>query len=408
MNKISEFYYKGLDQNNDFVEDFRTAISEDFLKNELKREGIKPLKIKKINSFSFRNFKNIIPGFQIVSEQEKIILIKNLGSMLEAGLTLSRALSVLENQIKSPTLKSIIASLNQEIAGGKPLSVAMSGFSRIFPPLITSMIQSGEESGKLPSSLSAVGEQMEKSYLLKKKIRGAMAYPSVILGFMLLIGVFMIAFIVPTLSQTFIELEIELPAITSSIISFSDLVVENWQTISLLFLLAVISIYFLKKTSPVKKFFDCLFLNLPVISPIVIEVNTARTTRTLASLLAAGVPFVRSIEIVEEVVQNSYYKNVLRKAQKNTQLGLPISKVFRDSEKYYPPFVSEMMVVGEETGELDKMLVKTANFYEKEVEQKTQNISTIIEPVLMIVVGIAVGIFAFSMIMPMYSLVETI
>jgi len=149
-------------------------------------------------------------------------------------------------------------------------------------------------------------------------------------------------------------------------------------------------------------------LRTPVVSGLVKKINSARTARTLSSLLASGVSFVHSIEIVVDVVQNPYYKEVLEEARKKVEIGQPISKVFEKNENLYPIFVSEMMVVAEETGELGPMLFKVAEFYEEEVDQQTKNMSTIVEPVLMIIVGAAVGFFAISMISPMYSLVETI
>jgi type IV pilus assembly protein PilC len=215
-------------------------------------------------------------------------------------------------------------------------------------------------------------------------------------------------FVVPTLNETFQELDVPLPTSTIFIISISGFLQNNIPIILISTILIIFSFSLLLKNRVVKRFFDYVILNLPLISNLVKEINTARTTRTLSSLLTAGVPFLRSVQIVEEVVQNSYYKDVLKKASENIQLGVPVSQIFRNEEKYYPIFVSEMMTVGEETGELGKMLLKTANFYEEEVAQKTQNLSTIIEPFLMILVGIVAGFFAFAMITPMYSLVEFI
>ena len=153
---------------------------------------------------------------------------------------------------------------------------------------------------------------------------------------------------------------------------------------------------------------DWVFLHMPLVSGLVKETNSARTARTLSSLIKSGVPYISAVDITQEVIQNSYYKAVLKKAGKNVELGLPVAKVFEKNQKLYPVFVSEMIAVGEETGELGQMLMKVATYYENEVEAKTKNMSTIVEPFLMIIVGAAVGFFALSMISPMYSLVENI
>jgi type IV pilus assembly protein PilC len=225
---------------------------------------------------------------------------------------------------------------------------------------------------------------------------------------MILIGILMLIYVVPTLSSTFEELEIDLPRSTQFIINLSDFFQNNIIFLGLILAVVVFGLYYALKIPIIEKGRDWFLLRIPVVSVLLKEINTARTTRTLASLLSAGVPFVRALKITEDVVQNVYFKDVIKEAGKNIQLGLPISKVFREAEQFYPVFVSEMMAVGEETGKLAPMLLKVANFYEDEVNQKTQNISTIIEPVLMIVVGIVVAFFALSMLTPMYSLVDTI
>ena len=218
----------------------------------------------------------------------------------------------------------------------------------------------------------------------------------------------MLIYVVPTLTKTFTELHVELPASTMFIINLSNFA-QNHLFISITILVLIfLGIYFGLKTKRGRRMRDWFLLHVPLIAPLVKEVNAARTTRTLASLLAAGVPFVRSLQIVREVVQNSYYQETIEQAEKNIQLGLPISKVFREADNLYPIFVSEMMIVGEETGELGGMLLKVASFYEEEVDQKTKNMSTIVEPFLMVLVGIVVGFFAISMISPMYSLVNVI
>jgi type IV pilus assembly protein PilC len=249
---------------------------------------------------------------------------------------------------------------------------------------------------------------MEQSYLLKKKIRGAMMYPGIILSVMLVIGVLMMIYVVPTLTGTFKELKVALPASTQFILNISNFII-NHTILGLVIVIAVIVGFItLLKTKPGKRGFDWTILKLPVIGSITKETNSARTARTLSSLLSAGVSVVEALGITAEVTQNSYYHDVLKHAEEAIQKGITISSVFAENEKLYPTFVAEMTSVGEETGQLAPMLLELATYYEAVLEQRTKDMSTILEPFLMVVIGAAVGFFAISMISPMYSLVNTI
>jgi type IV pilus assembly protein PilC len=403
-----EFHYKAIDTDGNVQSGLKIAEDEISLSKDLRAEGLNLINAELSSKFSFSSIKSKLENFGTVSTHDKIIIYRNISAMLNAGLSLSRALSVMTKQSKNPKLKQILTDINDNVKKGSSFSDALGNYPNIFTPLMISMVRAGEESGNLVNALDITAEQMEKSYQLKKKIKGAMVYPGVIISAMLIVAFFMMIYIVPTLTSTFSELNVELPASTQFIISFSDLLQNNLLLFFAgLITIAVLFIGFIK-TKVGKRTLDWGFLHIPLVAPLVKEINAARTTRTLASLLSSGVSFVRSLEIVKEVIQNSYYKEVITKAEKNIQLGLPISKVFEEADHLYPIFVGEMMAVGEETGDLGNMLLKVALFYEAEVDEQTKNMSTIIEPFLMIVVGSAVGFFAISMISPMYSLVESI
>jgi type IV pilus assembly protein PilC len=278
----------------------------------------------------------------------------------------------------------------------------------IFSPLFVSMTKAGEESGSLASSLKQIADQLEKTYLLQKKIKGAMIYPGVITGVMLIIGVIMLTFVVPRLTATFQDLHADLPASTQFIIWLSDVLQHHFILVFLAVVACAASAFYAIQTPRGKRLYDTALLRLPVIGTMVKESNSARTARTLSSLLSAGVDLVLSIEITSDVLQNSFYKDVLAEAKKRVEKGQPLSALFAEHEDIYPVFVGEMVSVGEETGELARMLIGVASFYENEVEQKTKDLSTIIEPLLMVVIGAAVGFFAVSMITPMYTVMNSI
>ncbi len=347
-------------------------------------------------------------SFGGISTDEKINFAANLGAMLESGLTLSRALSVIERQSSNKKFKSIVASINDAISKGSNLHDALKIYPDIFASLFISMVRVGEESGSLANSLKAVALQMEKAHTLTKKVRGAMIYPGVVFSVMVVVGILLFTFVVPSLLDTFKQLNAPLPFSTEIIIALSNFF-QNDYAIGIPAILIVIGlIYYFSRTRIGRRFFDWVFLHLPTIGNLVKETNSARTARTLSSLLTSGVDMVLAVSITEEVLQNSYYKNILKEVGKRVEKGEPMASIFLSNEKLYPAFVSEMISVGEETGKLSEMLLRVATYYEAEVDESTKDISTIIEPVLMVVIGCCVGFFAVSMITPLYTVMNNI
>lgn len=346
--------------------------------------------------------------FKRVKTVEKINFARNLGSMLEAGLALSRALSVLERQSHNKAFKKILVELISDISKGATLSDAMAKHPKIFNQLFISMVHAGEQSGTLAESFKVVSNQMDKSHTLERKVKGALIYPGVILCAMILIGILMFIFVVPTLTKTFTELNVALPFSTRIILGISNL----FQNYGLLVLAVIILFGFgfvwWSRQMSGKRVLHALVLKIPIIGGLIQEVNTARTARTLSSLLGSGVDVVESVNITANVVQNIYFRAVLEKAREAIKKGDLMSKVFAEADKLYPVFIAEMMSVGEETGKTGEMLIGVAHYYEEDVEQKTKDMSTVIEPFLMILIAAGVGFFAVAMISPMYSLVDAI
>jgi type IV pilus assembly protein PilC len=253
-----------------------------------------------------------------------------------------------------------------------------------------------------------VSGNLEKIYALNKKIKSALTYPMVILFAIFLMATLMMIFVVPTLVKTFEELGAELPGSTQLIITTSKFISGS----PFLFIAIVFGVIggfvFLLKMKRLEKYFDYFFLHLPIFGNMIKQVNAARTARTLSSLLISGVDITRSLSITREVVQNVYFKRVVDEAIVKIQKGVPLSEPFRTHTELYPIMFGEMMAVGEETGNISKMLSEIADFYEAEVDDKTKNLSTIIEPMLMVFIGGAVGFFAVSMLTPMYSILNSI
>jgi type IV pilus assembly protein PilC len=343
-----------------------------------------------------------------VKADEKIAFAKNLAVMLDAGIAISRGLAILGKQTNNKNLFKVLESLHSSIDQGKSLSEAMKDHPKVFSDLFVMMVKAGEESGKLSGSLRIVAGQMDRSSKLNKKIKGAMIYPAIVITVMIVLGIVLMVYMVPTLTETFIGLNIELPLPTRIVIAISDFLRFNLLFVMSFIFISAFGLYYFFKTPRGKRVIDILTLHVPVISSITREVNSARTARTLSSLISSGVDIVVALGVTRDVIQNSFYKKVLDDAGKSIQKGGAVSAAFSGSNNLYPVFVGEMTAVGEETGQLSPMLENIADFYEGEVDQRTKDLSTIIEPVLMILIGVAVGIFAISMLLPTYSLVDAI
>ena len=249
---------------------------------------------------------------------------------------------------------------------------------------------------------------MEKTYTIKKKVKGAMMYPAMVVLVMMVVGVLMMIYVVPGLASSFKEAGAELPPLTKIVINISDFL-QNDSLLSLLVLAVFGGAFWWFKSTPFgERSLTWIALRSPIFGKLSKEFNSALVTRTLSSLISAGVDIVHALDITQDVVGNMFYKQTLEQAKNDVQKGVPLSKVFIDNADIYPVMVGDMMEVGEETGQLSTMLLKIATFYEEEVDQATADMSKLIEPLLMALIAVFVGIFAVAMITPMYSLMQSI
>lgn len=403
------FNYKAVKENGEVFEGFIDAIDEKELSKKIRNLGGVIVNFSKKKNISFLGlFKKMTIFGGGIKTSDKIVFAKNLSAMIGAGLSISKAMTTLEKQFQNNNFRKVVEGVNFSIKEGKTIHESLKEYPEVFPPLFISMVRAGEESGKIADSLMLVHDQMKNSETLRKKIKGALIYPLLITAVMIIIGILMLIFIVPTLQATFGDLGVALPLSTRIIIGFSNFLINNTVIFNSILFVVIFLISLGFKTKRGKEIFDIIVLKIPVISTMIKEINSARTARTLSSLLSSGVDVVTAFDITKDVLQNHYYKSILIEAKNNIQKGVPIADIFLKNEKFYPVIVSAMVEVGEETGKLPEMLLSIADFYEEEIDQKTKNISTIIEPVLMVVIGFAVGFFAISMITPMYSLMNTI
>jgi type IV pilus assembly protein PilC len=353
-------------------------------------------------------FLSFLFSFGGVKISEKMMFSRNLGVMISSGLPITRSLEILSRQTKNKKFKKILLSLMDRVQKGISLSEAMKNYPRVFNSLFIAMAKVGEESGKLSESLKIVSEHLEQERALTKKIKGALIYPVIIIVTMILIGILMLIYVVPTLVSTFKELNVQLPMSTQIIISTSNfLVAHTILALGIVILLVLVAFWFLR-TEKGKRIFSNISLRLPLFSSLLKKINAGRTSRTLASLISSGVNILDALSITKDVLQNYRYKQILENARNEVQKGIPLSESFKKASDIYPILLGEMLAVGEETGKISEMLNRIAVFYEEEVAETTKDLTTVIEPLLMVIVGIVVGFFAISMITPMYSMLEGI
>jgi type IV pilus assembly protein PilC len=347
-----------------------------------------------------------LPFLKRVSLTEKMMFTKHLSVMIKSGLPIPRALEILAIQTKSNYFREVLNNVKEKIKTGSSLADSLQDYPRVFSSLFTSSIRIGEIGGTLEEVLELLALQMQKEHDIRAKVRGAMIYPSVIIVVMIVIAILMMIFVIPNLMKIFSEMNIELPITTRLIIATSNLL-SNHIIISLAGLVTIpLLLLFFKSSPPGKKFFHFIFIHTPLIKNIVKKIYIARIARTLSSLLKSGVAIVNALDIIADSMENTYFKIAMRRASEMVQRGLPLNKAIADFPQLFAPMVIQMIRVGEETGSSEQILTQLADFYEKEVDDITKNLSSVIESALILVIGGAVGFFAISVIQPMYMVMD--
>lgn len=337
---------------------------------------------------------------------EKMLFTRHLAVMIGAGLSVSRALEALAQQTKNKTMAKAIVRLGEDVKKGQSLGDSMVKNPKIFSELFVSMVKVGETGGNLEEILKVLAGQMEKDHELRSRVRGAMIYPAVIICAMFGIGALMMTMVVPKLTVIFKEASIDLPLTTQMIIGISDFLSAHWLLGLLFLFLLIVAVRFLVRTKQGREYFDLIFLKLPIFGEMSKKVNSARLARTLGSLIESGVPIVQGLKTVGGTLTNVQFRASLEKAAAEVQKGSPLSQTIKLYPQLYPAMVGQMVQIGEETGTMGAILAKLAEFYEEEVANLTKGLAAVIEPILMVVIGAAVGFFAISMLQPMYSMMQ--
>jgi type IV pilus assembly protein PilC len=351
---------------------------------------------------------NLRTAFRKIKPRSMQVFSRQFATMIEAGLNIVAALVILEEQTDDPYLAEIIAELRADVEGGLLLSQAMARHPKVFDELYVSMVQAGEASGLLDQVLDRVADQIEKTTKIKRRVKGAMVYPTVVFTFATLVLIAMLMFIVPIFAQIFTSLNGQLPLLTRVVMSASGVLRHQWYIVFPLIGALIWGGLRYKKTESGRQLWDRFKLRIPMrIGETVLKVTMARLLRTLATLVAAGVDIIRALEIAGNTAGNWLVEQALAEARVKVQEGIPIAQPLTD-DPLFPPMVSQMVRIGEETGELEQMLSKVADFYEDEVDSTIASLMSIIEPIMMIGVGFMVGIIIVAMYLPMFKMMQLI
>jgi len=349
----------------------------------------------------------ITDSLQKIPVTAKIFLLQNLSVMVKAGVSLADGLTTIEEQTSNAKLKRILKATASEIKAGKTFAEALGPYHNDFGELFINMIRAGELSGRLEEVLHELYTQTKRDHSLMLKIRNAMTYPVIIICAMFGIAGFVVVFVLPNITALFSELDVELPLATRIVISISDFL----QAYGLWVLAGVMPLFLilvrLVQTPTGKYALDRILLRTPIVGTIIKKINIARLTRSLSSLIKTDIPIVETLTITAHVLGNSVYIKALENAAERIKKGQKLGAILSENKTLFPPTVIQMISIGEETGALDEILENIATFYEEEVFQTMDSLPTIIEPLLMILIGLGVAGIAIAVLMPMYSLSDS-
>jgi type IV pilus assembly protein PilC len=343
-----------------------------------------------------------------VKQKALQIFSRQFATMIESGLSVVQSLVILEDQTEDKNLAVVVRELRSDVEGGKLLSQAMARHPRVFSRLYVAMVEAGEAAGILDTVLDRVAHQIEKETAIKRRVKGAMIYPILVLSFATLVLIGMLTFLVPIFVGIFEDFGGELPTLTKLVVGASELVRGSWYIIFPAIGGGVYGLRRWKRTEGGRRTWDTFKLKIPMkIGDVVHKVALARFSRTLSTLVGAGVDIIKSLEITGQTSGNWVIEDALLTVREKVHEGVPISAPLLENPAF-PPMVAHMVKVGEETGELEKMLGKVADFYEDEVDSAIQSLTSIIEPIMMIGVGAMVGVVIISMYLPMFKMLSLI
>lgn len=395
------FSYKAKSQEGKTMTGSVEASDEKKAVSLLRSKGFLVISLKK-KSEGF-DLGKLLARFKRTSFADVVSFTRQLATMVTAGLSLPDALEILKAQVKNPAFSKIIKEIADEIEGGSSLSQALKKYPYHFSPIYISLVEAGEASGKISEVLERLSDNLEKQQSFKGKIKGAMIYPTIIVIGMGVVIFIMMSFVVPKLTSLYQEFNIDLPITTQILIGVSSFFAKFWW----LMLVFLAGMFFLfqswRKTKLGRRSWDSMMLAVPIFGEINKKMALVEFSRTLGILVAAGIPILESLKILSFSLGNVVYGEAIEKINKGIEKGFPLGTLVL-ADRVFPPILGQMITVGEETGKLDETLLKISSYFEQEGDRATKGLTTAIEPIIMIVLGVGVGFVVMSIILPIYNL----
>jgi len=348
----------------------------------------------------------INPFGKSVTNKDLVLFSRQLATLISARVPIIQSLRILEDQITNKYLLTIIHDLISSVENGQSLSLALGKYDKVFGTVYTSLVKSGEVSGSLDKSLVYLADQLEKDYELRAKVKSAMTYPVFVLSALFVVGVLMFKFVLPNLTSVLKEQGGTLPPISVALISFTEFFNKFWWLVIMAVFGLILGSKFYISTTGGRYRWDRLKISLPIIGDIFKKIYLARFARNLSTLVIGGIPIIKSLQIVSDIVNNVIYRDIILETVTQISAGKSISDGL-SGHKEFPNLVTQMVKVGEQTAQLDDIMAKLAVFYEKEVDAKVSTLTTLLEPLIMIILGIGVGVLVAGILMPIYNLAST-
>ena len=398
---MTKFAWEGKNRGGGAVSGEMEAPGEAFVLAQLRREQILPLKIRKKSAdLGIR-----LPwsGEKKVGGKEMAIFTRQFATMIDAGLPLVQCLDILGMQQENPTFKKVILKIKEDVESGSTFADALSKHPKVFDSLFVNLVAAGEVGGMLDTILSRLADYIEKSMKLAKKIKGAMVYPSTILAVAVVVTVVLLVYVIPIFAKMFADFGQALPGPTQFVLGISDFTRKYFLlVIVFVFLLAAAFKWYYKRETG-RRNVDRIMLRLPVVGSLLQRIAVARFSRTLGTMVSSGVPILESMDIVAKTAGNKIIEEAIFKARTSISEGKTIAEPLADS-KVFPPMVTQMVAVGEATGALDAMLTKIADFYDDEVDAAVEALTALLEPMLMVFLGVVIGGLVIAMYLPVFKL----
>lgn len=397
-----KFNFKAKNSTGEVREGRIESASRDEAISVLQEKGLIPLFLQQ-ESESVNLLRNIEKIWGGVDQQELTVFYRQFATLVEAKVSITTALRAIEEQTQNKLLGSVLVEMTADVEDGMPLSESMMKHKEVFSSLAINMVRAGEISGNLQKSILFIADNTERAYQLNSKVKSALMYPGFVLSAAVIIGFIVFTVILPKLTKIFDEMAVAIPWYTKLIMGAGDFMQSYWWAVLVIMIGGVVGVLYYIKTDSGREEFDVIKLKLPIIKRLYKFIYITRFSENLSVLLTGGIPIVKALMIVGDIVDNGVYRRIILKAAEEVKTGGVMSSVFAKHEEF-PPILAKMIKVGEESGKISEVLKNISSFYDQEIDRMTKNMTALIEPILIVALGIGVAIMVFAILMPIYSI----